>query len=184
MEKTIESKQVYAKTYVMNENKTKRYELTIAKEPSKKANRKILVIGLNPSSNDLEITDMTTNYITNNLFPLGYTDISICNLTALASTSFKVSDIVNNEDNLSYIENILSREYHTILIGYGSSYSSNKKIQEEKEKIGVILQKVKEKSNIVELVDDKNVYSRLNNIHPLFAGQRFSGHWKFRKYVF
>lgn len=39
-------------------------------------------------------------------------------------------------------------------------------------------------ANVVELVDKGDVYSRLKTIHPLFAGQRFSGEWKFRKYVF
>ena len=30
----------------------------------------------------------------------------------------------------------------------------------------------------MELVDKNEIYSRLHTIHPLFAGQRFSGQWK------
>ena len=39
------------------------------------------------------------------------------------------------------------------------------------------------KGRVVEVVDKAENYSRLKTIHPLFAGQRFSGQWKFRKYV-
>ena len=48
-------------------------------------------------------------------------------------------------------------------------------------KLDLLLQNCK--SNIVELVNKDNVYSRLHTIHPLFAGQRFTGQWKFRKYI-
>lgn len=35
-----------------------------------------------------------------------------------------------------------------------------------------------------ELVDTDGEYIGLRTIHPLFAGQRFSGKWEFRNFVF
>ena len=69
--------------------------------------------------------------------------------------------------------------HDTVLIGYGNSMAGNKRLREEKMKLDLLLQNCK--SNIVELVDKDNVYSRLHTIHPLFAGQRFTGQWKFEK---
>lgn len=37
---------------------------------------------------------------------------------------------------------------------------------------------------VYELVDADGIYTELRTIHPLFAGQRFSGKWKFRNYAF
>lgn len=179
-----ECNEVYREQIVFNDDYTKRYERTISRDHNKKSERKILVIGLNPASNNPEYTDSTTNYITNNLFPMGYTSITICNLTAKISKGFKITDVKENQENLEYIKSILERKYNTILIGYGSTYSKNKTIINEKKKLEDILSVEKENSNIVELIDKKNTYSRLHTIHPLYAGQRFSGEWKFRKFVF
>ncbi len=37
---------------------------------------------------------------------------------------------------------------------------------------------------VYELVDTDGDYMGLRTIHPLFAGQRFSGKWEFRNFVF
>lgn len=37
---------------------------------------------------------------------------------------------------------------------------------------------------VYELVDTDGEYIGLRTIHPLFAGQRFSGKWEFRNFVF
>ncbi len=71
--KTIERKGVFDK------NLKRRFELTFdCKEAEKK--KSILVIGLNPASEDISILDTTTTLILNNLIPMGYTTITICNL--------------------------------------------------------------------------------------------------------
>ena len=87
------------------------------------------------------------------------------------------SNFVSNRINICR----LPKNYDTVLIGYGNSMAGNKRLREEKMKLDLLLQNCK--SNIVELVDKDNVYSRLHTIHPLFAGQRFTGQWKFRKYI-
>lgn len=110
-----------------------------------------------------------------------YTSITICNLFATVATKLTSKNMADNIDNMNYLEEALAKNYDTVLIGYGNSMAGNKRLREEKMKLDLLLQNCK--SNIVELVDKDNVYSRLHTIHPLFAGQRFTGQWKFRKYI-
>ena len=60
---TIEKHAVYSK------DKKHRYELTLSLPDQK--GKSILVLCLNPASDDLLITDSTTNYLMNNLFRSG-----------------------------------------------------------------------------------------------------------------
>lgn len=64
--------------------------------------------------------------------------------------------------------------------GFGNTFIGNKKVKEEKEKLFKMLKPYSKK--LVELVDAQEQYKELKTIHPLFAGQRFSGNWKFRKF--
>ena len=64
-----------------------------------------------------------------------------------------------------------------------------KKIQEgkenkesAKERLHDMLKPFKDK--VFEITDNVGVYSNLKTIHPLFAGQRFSGKWILKKYEF
>lgn len=172
---------IIKKSAVFSKDKKKRYELNYTCNYEGKNGKSILVIGLFPSSSDLYVTDTTTNYILNNLLPMKYTSITICNLFATIGTKLTSQDMADNDDNLKYLDEVLKREFNTILIGYGNSMTANKKLSKEKEELDLLLNACK--SNVVELVDKENIYSRLHTIHPLFAGQRFSGNWKFRKYV-
>lgn len=180
MERTLTVTSTIEKTAVFSNDKKKRYELTMKLQSKKE--KSILVLCLNPASDNLQIVDMTTNYLMNNLFEKGYTTITICNLYATICQKLSISGIDDNSDNLDYIHDVTGRDFHTILIGYGNTFANNKRVEEEKQKIDEIF-KAHEKK-VVELVDDDEIYSRLKNIHPLFAGQRFSGKWKFRKHIF
>lgn len=182
MENTITKNCILEKTAVFSKDMKKRYELTFTCKGVGKKEKGILVICLNPASKDILMSDTTTNYILNNLLPMGFTTITVCNLFANICTKLKTTALGDTKDNLDYIGEILGSKYHTILIGYGNTFESNKRVNEEKQNLLELLKAGK--GNIVELVDTDNVYSRLKTIHPLFAGQRFSGKWKFRKYVF
>lgn len=180
MESIIEKRADTTRTAIYSKDMLRRYEFNIECVNEKKE-KSILVIGLSPSSNELKVTDPTTNYILNNLLPMKYTKITIVNLFASIGGKLKSEEMSDNADNLEYIEAVLSRDYNTVLIGYGNSMTGNKILAEEKEKLDMLLKECK--SNVVELVDKDEVYCRLHTIHPLFAGQRFSGNWKFRKYI-
>lgn len=180
MDNTIEKRADMMRTATYSKDMLKRYEFNIECVNEKKE-KSILVIGLSPSSNELNVTDTTTNYILNNLLPMKYTKITIVNLFANIGGKLKSEDMSDNADNLDYIKEVLSRDYNTVLVGYGNSMAGNKVLAEEKEKLDMLLKECK--SNVVELVDKEDVYCRLHTIHPLFAGQRFSGNWKFRKYI-
>lgn len=182
MENTIIKTGTLKKTAVFSKDMTKRYELTFCYEGGTKKQKSILIICLNPASSDIMVTDTTTNYILNNLLPMGYTTITICNLYATICGKLKVKEITDNSDNLQYISDLLKNNYNTVLLGYGNTFTHNKKVNQAKAELEKVL--IESKANAVELVDKKDVYSRLITIHPLFAGQRFSGKWKFRKYVF
>ena len=166
---------------IQSDDKKKRFEMNFTYETNEKKEKNIIVIGLFPSSNSLYTIDMTTNYILNNLLSMKYTSITICNLFATVATKITSKNMADNIDNMNYLEEALAKNYDTVLIGYGNSMAGNKRLREEKMKLDLLLQNCK--SNIVELVDKDNVYSRLHTIHPLFAGQRFTGQWKFRKYI-
>ena len=72
------------------------------------------------------------------------------------------------------------KKFDTILIGYGSGFNGSKKVEERKQRLFEIIKPYEEK--LFELVDAEEKYASLKDIHPLFAGQRFSGKWGLRKY--
>lgn len=179
MQNFITKNETVHKMAVFDKQRDNRYELTISIEAKKK--KSILIIGLNPASDNIQVLDTTTNYIINNLFPMGYTTITLCNLFSVICTKLKVSNIIENESNRTYIQELLQREFQAVIVGYGNTYTNNRKVNAEKKFMDSILRDYK--GNVFEIVDKKEQYSRLKTIHPLFAGQRFSGEWKFRKYV-
>lgn len=180
MDNTITKSETLEKTAVFNKDMKKRYELTLKVQGKKE--KSILVLCLNPASDNLQMVDTTTNYLMNNLFSMGYTTITICNLFATVCPKLTASNVSDNSDNKNYIREVVERDFQNILIGYGNTFANNKKIIAEKAEIEKML--ISKGRKVVELVDESELYSRLKTIHPLFAGQRFSGKWKFRKHVF
>ncbi len=173
---TIERKGVFDK------NRKKRFELTFTCKDSKQKKR-ILVIGLNPASDDISRLDTTTTFILNNLIPMGYSTITICNLYGeLFKQRLKPQEVPNNRENRKYLEEVLKRGFDTILLGYGNTFLTNKFVKEEKEYLRKLLSDYKEK--VVDIVDDKGEYERLAAVHPLMAGRYFPNRWRLRPFVF
>ncbi len=180
MNSTITKSEIIEKQAVFSKDMKYRYELTITLQGKK--GKSILVLCINPASDNILISDTTTNYLTNNLFPMGYTTITICNLFSTICGKLTTSGMSDDSDgNSEYLKSVLERDFQTILIGYGNTFSTNKKVIQRKEEFDQLLLDSGKKA--VELVDKQEFYSRLYTIHPLFAGQRFSGEWKFRKYI-
>lgn len=182
MEKLITNKLTIERSGIFDKNLKKRFELTFECKGVKEK-KSILVIGLNPASNDISILDTTTTFILNNLMPMGYTTITICNLYAeLFKERLKPSEVPNNTGNRKYLEEVLKRGFDTILLGYGSTFTSNKFVKEEKHNLKRLLHDYKDK--VVDIVDDKEEYTRLTATHPLMAGRYFPNHWKLRPFRF
>lgn len=166
---------------IFDKNRKKRFELTFTCKDSKQK-KSILVIGLNPASDDISMLDTTTTFILNNLIPMGYSTITICNLYgALFKQRLKPSEVANNRENRKYIEEVLKRGFDTILLGYGNTFLTNKFVKEEKEYLRKLLSDYKEK--VVDIVDDKGEYERLTAVHPLMAGRYFPNRWRLRPFV-
>lgn len=178
MEKTLKQTVIMERTGVFSEDLKKRYELTMESKGAE--GKKILVICINPASDKLQVVDTTTNYLTNNLLTMGYSTITLCNLFADITGKLQPTKAGDNSDNMEYIKELLARGYDTVLIGFGNTFNGNKKVKEEKKILHELLKPYVKK--LVELVDTEGHYDELKTIHPLFAGQRFSGKWKFRKY--
>lgn len=179
MKNTVKQTGVLEKTGVYDEDLLKRYELTMEYKGVK--GKKILVICINPASDKIQIADTTTNYLTNNLLTMGYSTITLCNLFANITGKLKPAEVDDNTDNMEYIQGVLTRDFDQILIGFGNTFVGHKKVCEQKE---ILFQMLKPQAKkLVELEDEEGEYSKLKTIHPLFAGQRFSGRWKFRKFV-
>lgn len=180
MENTVKQTGILEKTGVFDEDLTKRYELTM--EYSGVKGKRIMVICINPASDNIQIADTTTNYLTNNLLVMGYSSITLCNLYARITSKLQPSTIEDNSDNMQYIKEVLERGFDSILIGFGNTFTGNRRVKEQK---AILYQLLKPHSKkLVEIVDTEGEYQKLKTIHPLFAGQRFSGKWTFRKHEF
>ena len=176
---TVRQEVSLEKTGIFNKNMDKRFEYTMERKGT--GGKKILVICTNPTSNNILLVDTTTNYLMNNLFALGYSTITLCNLFAEITEKLKPANTGDNTENMEFIKEVLKRDFDEILLGFGNGFVGNKKVKEEKDILYKILKPYAKK--IVELVDADENYKELKTIHPLFAGQRFSGKWKFRKFT-
>lgn len=134
----------------------KRYELTFDYKGESKKEKAVLIICLNPASRDIMVSDVTTNYILNNLLPMGFTTITICNLCARITNKLKGQDLLDNSDNLDYISTIIrERKYNTILLAYGNGNGSSKNVNEEKRALEEILKN--SKCTVSEIVDKAKI---------------------------
>lgn len=176
---TVRQNVILERTGIFSQTADKRFEYTMERKEIK--GKKILVICTNPASDNLLVVDMTTNYLMNNLFAMGYSTITLCNLFADITDKLQPAKAEDNTDNIEYIKEVLKRDFDEILLGFGNGYVGNKKVKEEKENLYKLLKPYAKK--LTELVDTDNKYKALKTIHPLFAGQRFSGKWVFRKFV-
>lgn len=182
MEKLKTNTMAIERKGIFDKNCKKRFELTFTCKNSG-SKKSILVIGLNPASTDISVLDTTTTFILNNLIPMGYTTITICNLYAdLFKQRIKPSEVANNTENRKYLEEVLKRGFDAILLGYGNTFLTNKFVKEEKEYLLKLLKGYKDK--VVDIVDDKGEYERLTATHPLMAGRYFPNRWKLRPFVF
>lgn len=118
MEKLVTNSFTMERKGVFDKHLKKRFELTFECKNTKDKKKSILVIGLNPASHDIAILDTTTTFLLNNLIPMGYTTITICNLYAeLFKECLKPSEIPNNTENLNYLCEIVKHGFDTILLG-------------------------------------------------------------------
>ena len=137
---------------------------------------------MNPASNNVQVFDSTTNHLLNNLGMMGYSEIVIWNLFSDICTKLKPAKAKSNEENFQYLEELLQTKFDAILIGYGNTFIGNKRVEEAKRYLHQLLKPYQKK--VYELIDKQGVYKNLKAIHPLFAGQRFSGEWDLRKHDF
>lgn len=176
---TVKQNVILERTGIFSQTADKRFEYTMERKETE--GKKILVICTNPASDNLLVVDMTTNYLMNNLFAMGYGTITLCNLFAEVTEKLQPVKAGDNADNIEYINEVLKRGFDEILLGFGNGFVGNKRVREEKEKLYKALKPYAKK--LVELVDSDERYAALKTIHPLFAGQRFSGKWAFRKFA-
>ena len=113
---------------------------------------------------------------------LGYSKIIVWNLFANICTKLKPQEITDNTENMQYFAELLERKFDTVLIGWGNTFLGNKNMEQAKRQVCEQLQPFAEK--VMEIVDEEGVYEELHTMHPLFCGQRFSGKWKLRPFIF
>lgn len=180
MDNVVKQTELLEKTGVYDEDLKRRFALTLKYNETK--GKKILVIGMNPASNNIQVFDNTTNYLLNNLGTMGYSEIVVWNLFADICTKLKPANVNDNTDNIEYLNSLLNEKFNAVLIGWGNTFTGNKRVEEAKKQVCECLKPYAKK--VYELVDADGIYEELRTIHPLFAGQRFSGKWKFRNYAF
>ena len=165
-------------TAVLSDDQNKRYEYT--KAFKNENGKKVLLIMLNASGNSLIHTmDNTTNLTISNLAEMGYTTITIWNLFPQIVTKLNCKNIELDNDNFSYLKVLLKKRYDSIVIGWGSSLSSNKIVKQAKAQVNELLKPYEE--SLVQIEDKSGKYKD-KNIHPLFAGLYFNHQWKLGVY--
>jgi len=180
MENTVKQTGLLEKTGVFSEDLRKRYALQLTYNGIK--GKRVLVVGMNPASDNVQVFDITTNHLLNNLGIMGYSDIVVWNLFSEICTKLKPSGLGSDDENFEYLQELLETKFDAIIIGYGNTYLGNKRVEDAKKQLHSLLKPYEK--NVYEIVDRDGEYSKLKAIHPLFAGQRFSGKWKLRKHKF
>ena len=180
MENIVKETSLLERTGVFDEDAKRRFELRLTYNGMK--GKKILVVGINPASNNIQVFDNTTNYLLNNLGVMGYSEIVVWNMFAEICVKLKPGQTIDNADNIEYLKELLKEKFDAVLIGWGNTFIGNKKVQEVNQQVYELLKPFTKIT--YELIDNDKKYAGLRNIHPLFAGQRFSGQWKLRKYEF
>ena len=164
---------------VFNEEQTKRFELTFVCSGMENEGS-ILVIGLNPNSRNILTMDTTTFLTLNNLLPMGFSTITICNLYANIFRKLRMSEIPDNDENMEYLSQVLERNFDKILICYGNTCLNNQRVQKEKAHLMELLEPWKDRVAVI--MDTEREYEHLKTIHPLMAGRYFSGRWELVPY--
>ena len=180
MDNVVKQTELLEKTGVYDEDLKRRFALTLKYNGMK--GKKVLVIGMNPASNSVQVFDNTTNYLLNNLGIMGYSEIVVWNLFADICTKLKPTQTGDNTENMEYLQELLNEKFNAVLIGWGNTFIGNRRLEEAKRQVCEYLKPHAKK--VYELVDTDGEYIGLRTIHPLFAGQRFSGKWEFRNFVF
>lgn len=105
MENVVKQTELLEKTGVYDEDLKRRFSLTLKYSGLK--GKKILVIGMNPASNNVQVFDNTTNYLLNNLGMMGYSEIIVWNLFADICTKLKPTQAYDNAENMEYLQTLL-----------------------------------------------------------------------------
>lgn len=177
MENTVKQTGLLEKTGVFDEELKNRYELHLTYNGVK--GKRVLVICMNPASDNIQVFDSTTNYLLNNFGMMGYSDITVWNLFSRICTKLKPSEITDNNRNMEYLKELLRSSYDAIVISWGCTFIGNKKVEAAKKEVLELLQPFEKQ--VYEIVDKEGRYSNLSYTHVLFAGQRYSGLWELRK---
>ncbi|NLZ82490.1 MAG: DUF1643 domain-containing protein [Clostridiales bacterium] len=179
MDNTVIETVILETTAVFNEDQTKRYELTKEFKPNKDG-KSIVVIMLNAASKNIQETDTTVNNLVNRLSckELGFRKITILNLFPDIMTKLIPKKVDDLDINFTYIEEVLSRGYDNILVGYGNSFIGNKVVENAKYRLNQLLKNYED--ILVEISDDDDTYD-CSPMHPLFASMRL-GKWVLKPY--
>lgn len=180
MENTVKQTGLLEKTGVFDEELKNRYALHLTYNGVK--GKRVLVICMNPASDNIQVFDSTTNYLLNNFGMMGYSDITVWNLFSRICTKLKPSEITDNNRNMEYLKELLQSSYDAIVISWGCTFIGNKKVETAKKEVLELLQPFEKQ--VYEIMDKQERYSKLSYMHVLFAGQRFSGEWKLRQVKF
>ncbi|MBS5431173.1 MAG: DUF1643 domain-containing protein [Lachnospiraceae bacterium] len=180
MENTVKQTGLLEKTGVFDEELKNRYELHLTYNGVK--GKRVLVICMNPASDNIQVFDSTTNYLLNNFGMMGYSDITVWNLFSRICTKLKPSEITDNNRNMEYLKELLQSSYDAIVISWGCTFIGNKKVEAAKKEVLELLKPFEKQ--VYEIVDKEGRYLNLSYTHVLFAGQRFSGAWDLRQVKF
>lgn len=129
MDNVVKQTELLEKTGVYDEDLKRRFALTLKYNGMK--GKKVLVIGMNPASNSVQVFDNTTNYLLNNLGIMGYSEIVVWNLFADICTKLKPTQTGDNTENMEYLQELLNEKFNAVLIGWGNTFIGNRRVHGE-----------------------------------------------------
>lgn len=153
MDNVVKQTELLEKTGVYDEDLKRRFALTLKYNGMK--GKKVLVIGMNPASNSVQVFDNTTNYLLNNLGIMGYSEIVVWNLFADICTKLKPTQTGDNTKNMEYLQELLNEKFNAVLIGWGNTFIGNRCVEEAKRQVCEYLKPHAKK--VYELVDTEEV---------------------------
>ena len=109
---------------------------------------------------NINTMDTTTNLTVNNLSELGYTTITVWNLFTINTSKLKSLNMILDESNFNYLKELLKRKFDTILIGWGNSFTTSKKVNQAKAQIREILRPYADILTMIEDIEKKYVGKR------------------------
>ena len=167
-------------TIVRSQDKTQIFEFTKEYQFNGKS---ALVLTLSSESDNTTTTFDRTKYFTFiNLSSMGFNTITLFNVFPKINDTFKSSSYTkaDMDESLKYLKSLLDKKYDTVIVAFGSSHSTDKRVKTTKKEVFELLNDYLGVSSICRIADEfsSDEENNLQCLHPLYCGNYLALRWK------